>query len=442
MSTARSRARVAVAHLAYDGLALLAAAVLLVPWLLRAARDVRQRRLLRERFGRLPPGAPAGRPVWVHAVSVGEVKASRPLVRELQRRHPALPVVISTSTPTGLDTALGAFPGLYVFHAPLDLAPVVRRVLRRLRPRLLVLMELEAWPALLAVADAEGVPRAVVNGRITEKSFRGYQRLHWWVPEFDRLDLVAAQDETYAQRFERLGVPRARIHVTGNLKHEPLDGASRGADTALAAELGLDDGRPVFVAGSTHAGEDEAALEAWRAAGGAAAAHFVLVPRHVTRVPDIRRTLERAGASVVLRSQSRAGRPAADVLLVDRMGELEALFALATVVFLGGSLVPVGGHNVLEPAAAGRPVLVGPHLESCRAEAELLRRAGGLRVVADARELGAALAGLLADPAACGAMGAAARAAAAGLRGAAQADVALLQQEGLLAVPALEGSDS
>jgi len=442
VSTARSRARVTVAHLAYDGLALLACLLLLVPWLVSAARDVRQRRLLGGRFGRLPPGAPAGRPVWVHAVSVGEVKASRPLVRELQRRNPALPVVISTSTPTGLETALGAFPGLYVFHAPLDLAPVVRSVLRRLRPRLLVLMELEAWPALLAVADAEGVPRAVVNGRITEKSFRGYQRLSWWVPEFDRLDLVAAQDETYAERFASLGVPRARIHVTGNLKHEPVDGASRGPDAALAAELGLDDGRPVFVAGSTHAGEDEAALEAWRAAGGAAAAHFVLVPRHVTRVPDIRRMLERASASVALRSQSRPGRPAADVLLVDRMGELEALFALATVVFLGGSLVPVGGHNVLEPAAAARPVLVGPHLESCRAEAELLRRAGGLRVVADAGELGVALAELLADPAARGAMGAAARAAVAGLRGAAQADVALLQQNGLLAVPALEGCDS
>jgi 3-deoxy-D-manno-octulosonic-acid transferase len=436
VTTARSRARVTVAHAAYDALVALACAVLLVPWSLRAARDPRWRRLRRERFGRLPSGVPAA-PVWVHAVSVGEVKASRPLVRELQRRAPGVPLVLSTSTPTGFETAVAAFPGLYVFHAPLDFAPVVRRVLRALRPRLLVLVELEAWPALLRLSDEAGVPRAVVNGRITAGSFRNYRRWSWWLPEFDRLDLVAAQDATYAQRFEELGVPRARIHVTGNLKHAAADGAAPADVAGLAAELGLRG--PVFVAGSTHAGEDEAALEAWRAAGGAQAARFVLVPRHVTRVPDIRRALERMGASVALRSEARAAGPAADVLLVDRMGELEAFFGLATVVFLGGSLVPVGGHNVLEPAAASRPVLVGPHLESCRAEAEILRRAGGLRVVADARELGAALRELLADPVACAAMGAAAHSAAAGLQGAAEADAALLAP---LARPTLEGGGS
>jgi len=439
VSTARSPLRVAASHAAYDLLLALACLLALPPWLVRAARDGRQWRLLRERLGWLPEGAPGGAPVWVHAVSVGEVKASRALVGELRRRDAHLPVVLSTSTPAGYETARRAFPDLYVFHAPIDLAPVVRRVVRRLRPRLLVLMELEAWPAFLRVADEEGVPQAIVNGRVTESSFRGYLRWRWWLPEFDRLDLVAAQDATHAGRIAQLGVPPERVHVTGNLKHDLLGEAPAAAAAALAAELGLDDGRPVFVAGSTHTGEDEAALAAWRAAGGAPAAHFVLVPRHLQRVREIQRVLRREGAECALRSQGGRARPAGSVLLVDTMGELEAFFVLAAVVFLGGSLAPVGGHNVLEPAAAGKPVLVGPHLETCRAEAERLRAAGGLRVVADASELGAALSGLLADPAARAAMGEAARAAVAGLRGAARADVDLLQQRGFLSRPALEG---
>ncbi len=439
MSTARSALRVVLSHAAYDLLLALACLLALPPWLVRAARDRRQWRLLRERLGRLPAGAPGGAPVWVHAVSVGEVKASRALVSELRRRDAALPVVLSTSTPAGFETARRAFPDLYVFHAPIDLAPVVRRVVRRLRPRLLLLMELEAWPAFLRVADEEGVPQAIVNGRVTESSFRGYRRWRWWLPEFDRLDLVAAQDATCAERIAQLGVPRERVHVTGNLKHDLLAEPQAGAAAALAAALGLDDGRPVFVAGSTHSGEDEAALAAWRAAGGAQAGHFVLVPRHPQRVREIQRVLRREGAPCELRSQAGASRARDAVLLVDTMGELETFFALAAVVFLGGSLAAVGGHNVLEPAAAGRPVLVGPHLETCRSEAELLRAAGGLRIVADAGELGAALSELLADPARRTAMGEAARRAVAGLRGAARADVDLLERQGFLAVPALEG---
>jgi 3-deoxy-D-manno-octulosonic-acid transferase len=370
---------------------------------------------------------------------VGEVKAARPLVRELRQRHPDVPLVLSTTTPAGFETALREFPDLYVFHAPVDFAPVVRSVVRQLAPRLVVLVELEVWPALMRAVDESGAGLAIVNGRITESSFRGYRRWSWFLPEFDRLDLVAAQDETFAGRFEALGVERERLHVTGNLKHELTAPTPAATVAALGAALGLRDGRPVFVAGSTHEGEDAAALEAWRAAGGPASCRLVLAPRHMKRVADVERLVQRAGLGVTRRS---AG-PAADgdaVLLLDTLGELEAVFGLASVVFLGGSLVEVGGHNVLEPAAAGRPVLVGPHLESCRVEAELLQRAGGLRVVADARELGQALGALLRDGAAREAMGRAARKAAEGLRGAAQADVALLRRQGLLA--SLEGRRS
>jgi 3-deoxy-D-manno-octulosonic-acid transferase len=432
VSTGRSAARVAVAHLAYDAILALACVIAVPPWLVRAARDKQRVRLLRERLGSLPPGAPAGGPVWVHAVSVGEVKAARPFVRELRRREPELPVALSTSTPAGFETALREFPDLYVFHAPVDFAPVVRRVVRRLRPRLLVLMELEAWPSLLRVVDDAGAGLAIVNGRITASSFRNYRRWRWWLPEFERLDLVAAQDEAIAQRFAELGVARERLHVTGNLKHELTTPPPPAAVTALGTALGLDGRLPLFVAGSTHEGEDALALAAWRAAGGAERCRLLLAPRHMKRVPDVERLLRREGLAVARRSAGPASDPGA-VLLLDTLGELEAVFGLASVVFLGGSLVPVGGHNVLEPAAAGRPVLVGPHLESCRLEAELLQRAGGLRVVADARELGEALSGLLADATAREAMGTAAREAAAGLRGAAEADVRLLQRHGLLA---------
>jgi 3-deoxy-D-manno-octulosonic-acid transferase len=435
VTTARSRGRVALAHAAYDALFLLATVLATPPFLVRACRDRRQLHLARERLGWLPSGVPTDRPVWIHAVSVGEVKAARPLVRALRAHDPNLPLSLSTSTPAGYETARRAFPDLYVFHAPLDLGFVVRRVLRRLRPRLLVLLELEVWPALLRAADEAGVPQAIVNGRVTERSWRGYRRWGWWLPEFDRLALVAAQDETYGRRIADLGVPGARIRVTGNLKHELVEPPTTEAVAALARRAGLDDGAPVFVAGSTHAGEDELALAAWTAAGGARAGHFVLAPRHRERVPEILRLLKRTGQPCVLHSRGERRADPGTVLLIDTMGELEALFALASVVFLGGSLVPVGGHNVLEPAAAGCALLVGPHLESCRAEADLLARAGGLEIVADGAALATRLAALLADTEARQAMGRRARAAVTGLRGAAEADVRLLSEAGLLAAP-------
>jgi len=435
VTTARSRGRVVLAHAAYDVLVLLACLVAAPVWLARASRDARRRRLARERLGWLPPGAPGGRPVWIHAVSVGEVKAARPLVTALRRHDPSLPLSLSTSTAAGYETARRTFPDLYVFHAPLDLAFVVGRVLRRLRPRLLLLLELEVWPALLRAADEAGARPAIVNGRMTERSFRAYRRWRWWLPEFDRLALVAAQDETCGRRIAELGVPPSRIAVTGNLKHELAEPPSSATVAALASRAGLDDGHPVFVAGSTHAGEDELAAAAWRAAGGSAACHFVLAPRHRERVPDVVRLLRRMGMECALHSVGAPGRSRETVLVLDTMGELEALFAVASVVFLGGSLVPVGGHNVLEPAAASVALLVGPHLESCRVEAEGLRAAGGLEIVPDGAALAGRLAALLADCETRAEMGRRARAAVAGLRGAAEADVRLLSEAGLLRAP-------
>ena len=442
MTTGRSRPRVLAAHAAYAVVVHLACLVALPLMVVRLLRDRRQWTWMRRRLGALPPGLPAGRPVWIHAVSVGEVKASRPLVAALRERHPDVPLVLSTGTVTGFETARKSFPDLYVFPVPLDLPWVVRGVVRRVDPRLLLLLELEVWPSFMRAADEAGVPQVILNGRVSASSFKGYRRLGWWLPEFDRIDLVAAQDETYAGRIEALGVPRERIHVTGNLKHELVGAPDPTQAEALGRAVGVAPDRPVWVAGSTHDGEDEPVVRAWLEAGGPQACQLVLVPRHVDRVKDIRRMLRRLEVPHVLRSEARPDRDPGELLLVDTMGELEALFALADVVFLGGSLVPVGGHNVLEPAAAGRPVLVGPYLETCVREADILEQAGGLRVVADAGALADELRRLLGDPVARDAMGAAAREAVRGLRGAAAADLDLLTRVGYLDAPLERGDES
>lgn len=430
MTTARSRPRVALAHLAYLLLLHLACAIGLWPWLVRALRDRRQWSWMAGRLGRLPGSLPAGRPVWVHAVSVGEVKASRRLLEALRQR--GLPVVLSTGTIAGWETARALFPGTCVLPWPLDLPWVVGPVLRAVAPRLVLTVELELWPTFMRLADRAGVPQALVNGRLGDASFRTYRRLSWWLPEFDRLALVSAQTAEHGRRLVELGVAPGRVHVCGNLKHDLAQAAPAAEVEALGRELGLPGAFPVFLAGSTHAGEDELVLEAWQRAGGSATSTLVLVPRHVDRVPEIQRLLARRGLTATLRSAARRPRAPAAILLVDTLGELEPLFGLADVVFLGGSLVPVGGHNLLEPAAAGRPILVGPHLESCRVEAEALGRAGGLRVVPDASALGEALGALLAAPDSRRRMGEAARAGRALLSGGTEALIDVLQAGGLL----------
>jgi 3-deoxy-D-manno-octulosonic-acid transferase len=436
VTTARSRPRVALAHLAYLALTHLACALALAPWIVRAVRDPRQWSWIGARLGRLRGTPPGGRPLWLHAVSVGEVKASRELLARLQAR--GLPVVLSTGTVTGLETARRSFPGVYVFPWPLDLPWVVRRVMARIQPRSIVMVELEVWPTLMRLADRAGIPQAIVNGRVSQSSYSSYRRLRWWLPEFDRLHLVAAQNEVYAGRIVDLGVPADRVVVCGNLKHDLTEAAPPAACAALGKELALAGDRPVIVAGSTHDGEDEPAVRAWLAAGGAEAAELVLVPRHLDRVPEIGRLLRRLEVPCALRSGLPGPRPAGSIVLVDTMGELEALFGLADVVFLGGSLVPVGGHNVLEPAAAGVGVLVGPHLDSCRVEADALQAAGGLEVVADGVALASSLRRLVDDQSARAAMGSAARAACEGLSGATDATLLELERAGMLDVSSLD----
>ncbi|MFT7462567.1 MAG: 3-deoxy-D-manno-octulosonic-acid transferase [Pseudohongiellaceae bacterium] len=428
MTTGRPLWRVALAHLVYNLLLHMACLMAVAPWLVRVARDRRQWSWTLCRLGRLPPGRPQGQTIWVHAVSVGEVKASRTLIAALQRQAGDATVVLSTGTITGQDTAHQLFPELYVFAWPLDFPLVTASVLRRMNPRQVVMVELEVWPSFSRQADRAGVPQIIVNGRVSQSSYGTYRRFCWWLPEFDRLTLVAAQTDEYAARIADLGVPRSRIEVTGNLKHDLTQPASREEVAGLAEELAFRTDLPVFVAGSTHDGEDEPVIDAWLAAGGAATSQLVIVPRHLDRLKDIGRLLRRKELTWVARSACPCPREQGAVLLVDTMGELEALFGLADVVFLGGSLVPVGGHNVLEPAAASCPVLTGPWVETCRFEADALEPAEGLEVVQNGAALGVALERLLANPKLAKRRGAAARKVAESLAGATDRTMALLNR--------------
>ncbi len=391
-----------ILHAAYD-LAWLLVIVLASPWWLwRCARSGAFRAMAR---GRLGAGLPesrsvARRRVLIHGVSVGEIKGAQALIAAITRAHPDLDVVVSTTTDNGVRVAQKLYPGASIVRFPIDVSFVVRRFLARIDPVCVVLVELEIWPNFLRCANRCGIPVAVVNGRITERSFGHYRLFRHLLPQFNRISLFCVQDEEYAQRFEDLSAQRERIRITGNIKVDGLHVGRVDPGAELTRLLGGRAGQPVIVAGSTHASEERIVVEACRTR--APNARVVLVPRHPERAaPELARELGSIGESPQLLTALRAGespdrsRP----VIVDTIGELEQVYGLADLVFVGGSLVPHGGQNVLEPAAQGKPVLHGPFVQNFVQEVALLERAGASRKVADARELAAALSELLADPA-------------------------------------------
>jgi len=357
--------------------------------------------------------------IWFHAVSVGEVLLLRPLVADLHRRRPGWDLVISTTTTTGLAVARRTFPDLMTFYAPLDFSWSTTRAVSRIRPTVLALVELELWPNLIRAAKRAGAGVAIVNGRLGARSHRGYRKLRGPLgPTLRRLDAVAVQTEEYAERFVDLGVPRPRVCVTGSVKYDGLETDRANPRTlALRRSLGLSSSEVVFVAGSTMAGEEAAALAAYRVARVRhPGLRLVLVPRHQERFAEVAAWLVRAGEGVVRRSRIGAEGPRGrseppPVVLVDTLGDLGAAWGLADVAFVGGSLLPGrGGQNMMEPAAYGAPILFGPHTANFREPVEQLLARGAARRVADAAGLAAALLDDLDDPEAAAARGAAARA--------------------------------
>ncbi len=394
-------------YLLYDILLLVAALFLTPYYLWRGFRYGKSRRGIRERLGRYGRGRLVGlngRPVvWVHAVSVGETRAVVPLLNRLKERYPDHALVLTNVTETGREVASRLDCVDLCLFFPFDLSWVVRRVLKKLRPKLVILVETEIWPNLVRQTSRAGIPLVLVNGRISDRSFPRYRKVRALLrPLLHRIDLFAMQTELDAERIRELGAPGEHVRVTGNLKFDmAVPELSAEDKSAFRSLLGLDSGRRVLVAGSTHQGEEEIILQAFRKVQETVPdVQLILVPRHPERAADVAELVKASGFEVVLRSQCPRRKADADAVVVgDTLGEMLRFYSLADVVFVGGSLVPVGGHNILEASLLAKPVLFGPCMNNFKEIAQLILFAAGGRKVADAGELAAAVTELLQDDA-------------------------------------------
>lgn len=383
----------------YTLLLYLALPLVLLRLLWRSLRAPAYRRRWAERFGVFAP-PPGWGGLWIHAVSVGEVQAVLPLVRRLLAEHPDLPICVTTTTPTGSARVVEQL-GEQVFHVyfPYDLPLALTAFLRRVRPRVLLMVETEIWPNLLAACQRHRVHTLLANARLSARSARRYARLGGFAREtFARIDRVAAQSAADAQRFEDLGVPAARVQVTGSIKFDMRIPASLEEQVqVLRRQWG---GRPVWVAGSTHEGEDERVLFAHiKVLSRFPDALLILVPRHPERFDRVAGLCRRERLAVARRSRPGDYAGNTQVYLGDTMGELPVLLGSADVAFIGGSLVQVGGHNMLEAAAQGVPVCFGPHVFNFAAISQLLLDEGAACLVHDENELGAQVIDWFADAA-------------------------------------------
>jgi 3-deoxy-D-manno-octulosonic-acid transferase len=377
---------------------------------------------LSERCGRRPENPPGA--IWVHGASVGEIRAATALMDRL--RESGEPVVASTMTIAGRDLLRSIRPAIPCALAPLDHPWVVEAALRRVRPSVLALVETELWPSWILAADRHGIPVVVVSGRISDRSLPRYRRIARWLqPVIEKIAMIGARTRVDADRFLALGARPERVQVTGDLKLEPPVEPA-GVPPDLDAVLGA---VPLIVAGSTHEGEERDLLEVLaRVEACGLAVSLVLAPRHPERFDAVEALARRAGRSVRRRSRLEP-RPLTpgEVLVLDSIGELPGVFARAAVAFVGGSLVPVGGHNLLEPILEGRPVLFGPHTENAAAATALALESGAGSRVADGADLARAAIEVLRDPDSWRARAEAGRKALAVHRGTTQRSVALIR---------------
>ncbi len=382
---------------------LLAVLVVGVPyWLVRMATSGRYRAGLLGRLGRVPEGlraAVAGRDViWVHAVSVGEVLAAARLVAELKQALPGWVVAVSTTTETGQRLATERLADSPVFYLPLDFAFAVRKYLRVLRPKILVLIESEFWPRLIVECYKSGIPVAVANARVSDRSFPRYLRLRvLWRRFLEMISLFLAQSKETAERLVSIGAPAERVRAMGNLKY---DVQSRDASEMTRRIGSLLRGTRLLVAGSTLSGEEEALLAAWPAIHEAVPdAALLIAPRHPDRFDEVLGLIRKTGYPFFRCSELMAATEpifGGTILLLDTIGDLASMYGIASVAFVGGSLVPKGGHNPLEPAQFGVPVVMGPSFENFRAVVEAMREADAVRIVSPDR-LAVSLIALLQD---------------------------------------------
>lgn len=380
-------------------------------WMARTKTRTKVLRAFRERMGQaLPPVAQGDTTVMIHAVSLGEMNATRELVRQLSEQRPDLRFAVSTTTDTGYARGQEIYKNdarVSLLRFPLDFSSAVCRVLDAIRPAVVVLMELEVWPNFMRQCGKRRIPVMVVNGRLTEGSYRRYLKARFVTrPMFSRLSAACVQDDCYAERFRQLGVPADRVTVTGTMKFDTAQVADTitGADE-LAAAVGLEAGHPVWVCGSTGPGEEAIILPIYRELLlQCPSLRLVIVPRKPERFDEVAGLITAEGFALVRRSRPGQVTPGdgSPVILGDTMGELRKFYSLATVVFVGRTLVDLGdkqhGSDMIEPAGVARPVIVGPFTTNFAEVMNCFVAAGAMIVVRSEDELRQATARLLADP--------------------------------------------
>lgn len=403
-----------------------------LPWML-AARKRRANFLRRLGLGLRLPQDPGGSPtVWVHSVSVGETLASAPFIRSLKAELPEASIVLSTVTLTGQETArksLGDIAASICFF-PFDLPFVCRHFLDRVKPDAVVILETEIWPNFLAECAGRGIPVAILNGRISERSFSGYRRFGTLFRKvLGNVSAVAAQTAVDAKRYSELRGSERGVFATGNMKYDMASPPEGTGLEKIILPARVDEAR-LFVAGSTHEGEEAAVLKAFAVAKRSfPGLLLVLAPRHPERIDRVERLCAEAGFRAVRRTAAAPGdfgNGKCPVLLLDTVGELAGAYANADLAFVGGSLVPVGGHNILEPAYYGVPILTGPHMDNFREMDSSFRNAGAIVTIASEGEFGETLAGLLSDPERSESIGSRGRELMAESRGATERNVSLV----------------
>ena len=392
------------------------------PYLLyQAVRYRKYVRSLPQRLGILPLSfnLDGDESIWIHAVSVGEVLTARALLQALRERYPRLRIFLSTTTITGYQVARNNLQYIdEIFYFPFDFAFIVRRTLRLVRPRLFVMMETELWPNLLRACRAGGVKTLLVNGRISSRSYPRYKLARpFFRHVLAHVDRFCMQSEESARRIVDMGADPARVTVTGSLKFDSLErpeslaASDRGRNRVLRY-FRISPDRPVLIAASTLKGEEEPVLEAFqRMRATRPNALLIIAPRKPERFDDVERLARRTGLNVARRSELRVdAEPRHDIVVLDTIGELAQLFQVATIVFVGGSLVDAGGHNILEPAVFGKPIIFGPYMQNFAEIARaFLDNGAGIEVNTD-RELETVLLELMGDPVRRASLGAAARA--------------------------------
>ena len=399
-----------MARYCYTAIYYLVLPLIVLRLLYRGFKAPRYWQRIGERFGFITPPE-RGPCLWVHAVSVGETIAAVPVIRHLLEHYPQYQIVVTTMTPTGSEQVKTIFgDDVYHVYAPYDEPTSIRRFLKSVQPKLLIIMETELWPNLIHYSHERGAPVVLANARLSARSAKGYQRVRGLArPMLNQLAKVAAQHQADADRFQSLGMPFERLQVTGSIKLDITIDKQIVADSqSLKSEYSQQGQRFVWIAASTHEGEDEKLLAAHQQLRAQHAdALLILVPRHPER---FNRVAQQSSVlfNTVRRSQHAAVDLSTEVVVGDTMGELLLLYGCADVAFVGGSLVAHGGHNMLEPAAWGLPVLTGKHNFNFEKIAEALAGVGGLQTVADTSELAKLLVVLASQPAQRSAMGQAA----------------------------------